>query len=392
MTELRAAWALLPTGIAEDVWISLGEQGEIVALRAGKPSDGPLRPVGLLPGLINAHLHVELSWLKGELPRGGGFADWAAALMLQRGAEPELGSQQSVAFHEARAMREAGTAAVCDVANASWTRSLWQDAGLCAVVQREVLSFDPARQSAMRGVIAGCAGQISDSLVERPAPHALFSTSPELVRAAVAAGPSAVASTIHLAEDAAERVFLNSGTGPYAGVLDRLGVDWRWWQAPGLDPVRVLDALGVLGPKLLCVHGVDLRADELALMAAARAPLCLCVRSNAYIGGKLPDVPAMLKAGVSLCLGTDSLASNDDLDVMGEVFALTRAFPEVPIARWLVAATSGGAAALGMSGLGTLKVGARPGVLTVGAKRPELMGAGAERRWVAPAGPAWRRA
>ena len=182
--------------------------------------------------------------------------------------------------------------------------------------------------------------------------------------------------------------FLRDGSGPFATFLDDLGIPWEWWEPPGCSGAAYLDRLGLLGPSLLLVHGVHLEADDRALLAERGAPLCLCPRSNLHIEGTLPDVPALLEAGVQLCLGTDSLASNADLDVLGEVVALMRAFPEVDPSRWLDLATRGGAEALGLPHLGTLEAGKSPGLLLLDVAELEALVAPPRRTWIcAPGAP-----
>jgi cytosine/adenosine deaminase-related metal-dependent hydrolase len=203
-----------------------------------------------------------------------------------------------------------------------------------------------------------------------------------MLRPMQACRPSAVPASIHLGEDPSEVVFSRDGAGPFAGLLDELGIDWRWWTPSGLRPVAYLDALSVLGPGLLLVHGVDLDADDRARMVARGSPLCLCPRSNLHIGGRLPDVPALLAAGVHLCVGTDSLASSPDLDVLAEIAVLARAFRTVPIERWLRMATSGGADALGFPSAGRIAVGASPGLVLLHVDDPRDLASGpAPRTW-----------
>ncbi|MFT5456018.1 MAG: cytosine/adenosine deaminase-related metal-dependent hydrolase, partial [Myxococcota bacterium] len=204
-----------------------------------------------------------------------------------------------------------------------------------------------------------------------------------LIRAAASPGPAP--SSIHLAETGAERVFLETGGGAFAELLDRLGVDASAFTAPACGPVAYLRRLGVLRPDVLLVHGVDLSPGEWREVAAAGAPVCLCPRSNLYIGGVLPDVGAAFASGARLCLGTDSLASNDDLDILGELPVLIEAFPDVPAGRWLDLATAGGADALGLP-LGRLQPGLAPGlVLLRGVTHPDDLATVPARSVVLPA-------
>ena len=141
----------------------------------------------------------------------------------------------------------------------------------------------------------------------------------------------------------------------------------------------------MLGPDLLCVHGVHLTEADRRALAASRAPLCVCPRSNLHIGGQLPDVPALLAAGLPLCIGTDGLGSCPDLDVLGEISVLLEAFPEVPAGVWLEMATRGGADALRHPHHGRLQLGAAPGLLLLeGVGDPGELGVVPDRRWLVP--------
>jgi cytosine/adenosine deaminase-related metal-dependent hydrolase len=113
----------------------------------------------------------------------------------------------------------------------------------------------------------------------------------------------------------------------------------------------------------LLVHMVHASAEDRALARRSGATVVLCPRSNLHIGGQLPDVPALVDEGVTLALGTDSLASSPDLGLWSEMQALARAFPGLDPSLWLAAATTGGARALQLHALGALRPGARPGVV-----------------------------
>jgi cytosine/adenosine deaminase-related metal-dependent hydrolase len=111
---------------------------------------------------------------------------------------------------------------------------------------------------------------------------------------------------------------------------------------------------------MVCAGAADRR-----IAREAGATVVLCPRSNLHIGGRLADVPALLDDGVPIALGTDSLASTPDLSLWGEMATLAVHFPSVPAARWLEAATRGGAEAIGLPAHGTLAPDKRPGVLDV---------------------------
>src|SRR5690606_35646752 len=137
--------------------------------------------------------------------------------------------------------------------------------------------------------------------------------------------------------------WLLRGEGAFAAFLRSKGA-----VSPQRRPIAHLHELGALGRRTLLVHAVLATEEELAQTRAAGATLVLCPRSNLHIGGKLPDLRAIRKAGIPWVLGTDSLVSTPDHDLLGEVRTLAEAFPEVPLGELLRAATTGGAAALGL--------------------------------------------
>jgi len=381
---VRAAGVWTPQGLRHDTVVEL-EGRRIVDLRAPRSGDPEPQPGLLVPGLVNAHLHLELSWMVGQVPGGQGFTGWVQQLMRTRSAPtPTAPERREAARAAAARMFERGVAAACDISNGGDTAELLVEAGLSGIVQREFLGMDPRRTASLVAAVEACEDdhRVGSARVRtRPSPHAVVSTAPELL---VASGRprGGVPGSIHLAETLAEADFLRDGSGDLATFLDDLGVPWQGWEPPGCSGATYLERLGLLGPDLLLVHGVHLDAADRALIAARGAPLCLCPRSNLHIEGRLPDVPALLEAGVPLCLGTDSLASNADLDVLGEVGSLMRAFPEIPPGLWLDLATRGGAEALGLESFGRLQVGASPGLLLLEVDTVEALVRPPRRQWI----------
>jgi hypothetical protein len=198
---------------------------------------------------------------------------------------------------------------------------------------------------------------------------------------------------VHVAEDPAERRLLAHGDGPFAQVLGKLGT------SPD-ELSRARSPVALVAPSLhagnLAVHCVDLDREDISLLARSGATVALCPRSNAYITGRIPNLPGLLAAGVPLALGTDSLASSPSLSPLGEVAALARAFPEVPAARIVALLWNG--PVVGAPWVGRLAPGFAPGVVAapLGGKAVEdpfawLAGEfGAEEReltWIARARP-----
>ncbi|MEZ4316851.1 MAG: amidohydrolase family protein [Myxococcota bacterium] len=368
-----------------------GRLTEVRPRRAGDPE--PLHGT-LLPGLVNAHLHLELSWTAGLVPGGKGFDAWVArSLALQRpddtGPAVDRAVEDLVAY---------GTAAVSDICNGPDPQSgprrgpdtgaRFAEAGIGGVVQRELFGLHAPRQPALldRAAEPPVRHEGRVPVVSRTSPHATYSMHRPLLEATVRADGLGHPASIHVSEDLQEHAFLADGSGPQGPRLDGWGLEWRSWEPPGLTPTGWLASLDLLGPGLLLVHGVHLTPADLALVAASGSPLCLCPRSNLHIGGRLPDVPALIAASVPLALGTDGLGSTPDLDVLSEIPVLQRAFPEVPVERFVAMATSGGADALRLPWAGRLEVGRAPGLLLIDG--PPVSLCTAPRRWLEPPGEA----
>ncbi len=348
--------------------------GPRAAVRAEFSTASEERAQGVvLPGLINAHCHLELSALANVVPGGGGFIAWAGRFLKTVGETPRE-TRRAAAHEAAAAAAQLGTAAIGDVGNTLDAAPAIEAAGMGGVLYHELLGSREARTG---DALADAAREraAADAVAPWPAdlgyvraPHAPYSVGPELMRKIFAAAAAEKrATSIHVAEDEEELKLLRDGSGAWPAMLAAMGVDAKG-RAPGKSPVDYLASLGAFdgtAPPPLLVHMVHASADDRRIAREAGATVVLCPRSNLHIGGRLADAPALLADGVPIALGTDSLASAPNLSLWGEMATLAGHFPAVPAARWLEAATRGGAAAIGLGAHGTLSPGQRPGVLDV---------------------------
>ncbi len=344
--------------------------GPAMAVRARATGAAVERLSGvLLPGLINAHTHLELSGLRGKTAIGAGFVPWLTSLQRARAEEDEV--ERDAAIDRAIAhLVEVGVVAVGEVTNSlvAWRRLSRR---LLGTIFHEVFAMD--RDAGLRAVSALDEARAEhappgDAFLYAVAPHALYSTHPDVVRAIVALARPGAPSTMHLAEHAAERAFLATGKGPWVGFLESRGAGpaLAAFPVPGQSPVALAAALGVVRENAALVHLTDANAEELDVVAANVAVAVLCPRSNLSLETRLPPLLAMRSRGVVLALGTDSLASSPSLDPLAEARALSDRTPEVPAASLVAAALSGGARAIGWSReLGSIATGRRPGLLHV---------------------------
>jgi len=162
-------------------------------------------------------------------------------------------------------------------------------------------------------------GQESVSL----AAHAPHTTSAALIRQIKKWGTGrAKVVSVHVAESEEEILFLRTGGGPLRDLLEERGHEPANWEVPGCGAVTYLDRLGFLDPHTLCVHVVWVSEEEVELLRNSGSGVCLCPRSNLFIDNGLPQVNRLLEAQISCAIGTDSLASNTDLNLFEEMSVL----------------------------------------------------------------------
>jgi cytosine/adenosine deaminase-related metal-dependent hydrolase len=331
----------------------------------------------LLPGLVNAHTHLELTGLHDKVPGGHGMIAWVGAYLRAAEAEgPE--ARREAGLRGAADIARFGAAAVGDVGTSLASLPGIVAAGLRGTFFHELLGSRDARtgdalaDAARERALAAKDQPWPAGLGYVPAPHAPYSADPRLLqRLFEAAARTGLPTTIHVAEDPDELALLRDGSGRWPEVLRAMGID-PGPRIPRREPVAYLAGLGAFkgpAPPLL-VHMVHASADDRRRAREAGATAVLCPRSNLHIGGRLPDAPTLLADGVALALGTDSLASSPDLSLFGEIATLRAAFPALPAATWLAAATTGGARALRLESCGALAPGRRPGVIDVAGGDP----------------------
>jgi len=371
----RAEWVLpIAREPIRDGWLAVEGRRVVDLGRGSAPGAIDLGRVALLPGLVNAHTHLELSYLHQRIAPAESFGRWVRTVMSSRRAYPNPADEQILepARRAIAAMRAAGTALVGDVSNTLVTVRLLCDAGMPAQIFHELTGFteqEPqARVQAARVATDAVAAAASPDIRVSVAPHAPYSVSRDLfvaIRADLDAHPGAV-SSVHLGENPEEVELLLHGTGEIRDVLEELG---RWpadWEPPRTSPVRYLLDLGFLDARTLVVHGVQFQGDDLARLRAIGATLVSCPRSNVYVGVGSPPLEAFYAMDVDVAFGTDSLASVADLDMFAELAEARRIAPRVPARRLLESATLVGARALRFdSEFGSLEPGRRADVLAV---------------------------
>jgi cytosine/adenosine deaminase-related metal-dependent hydrolase len=363
-TIIRAPWVLpIDRPPIAGGWVEC-QHGRIARVGAGAPP-GPAEDLGdvaLLPALVNAHTHLELSWLAGRVPPAASMIEWVRRLLGERAQGPAGGlvAAGEAAVRAATAVHALGTGLVGDISNTLAVVSALDALGVGGVVFHELLGFngtDPhaqvrdawARVDAIeqrrRGALSDRSGPENDPRRRRSfsvVAHAPYSVSPALF-SEIARSAREAPLSVHLGESLEEVEFLHTGRGPFRELLEQLGVWSPDWQVPACGPAEYLRRLGYLQPGCLVVHGVHLTARDRALVREAGAVLVTCPRSNAWVGSGLPPITRFYDEGLRVAIGTDSLASAPSLSMFDELAELRRIAPEVAAGRLLESATRIGA-------------------------------------------------
>lgn len=374
---IEARWVLpISQPPIENGWVEI-QHGRILAV--GGPHDAPRtaqrapreRQAAILPGLVNAHTHLELSYLHERIPPAPSFGQWVSAVMKTRSQYPDPAdpaivepARQAIAY-----ARATGTVLFGEVSNTLVTAPLLREGGVAAQIFHELTGFteqDPEARvrEARARADAAAGGAVRVSV----APHAPYSVSASLfkaIRVDLDAHAGAV-SSVHLGETPEEIELLRDGGGAIRQVLERLG---RWpagWTPPGVGPVDYLTGLGVLDRRMLAVHGVQFKDGDLRRLRDLGVTIVSCPRSNVYVGVGAPPLEAFYAAGTDVAFGTDSLASVADLNMFAELHEARRIAPSIPARRLLESATRIGARALGFDAeFGTIEPGKRAALVAV---------------------------
>jgi cytosine/adenosine deaminase-related metal-dependent hydrolase len=363
LIRYHAAWVVPIEGEPiHDAWISV-DRGRVVALgrRAGNDATPgiELGDVAVMPGLVNAHTHLELSYLRDQVAPASSFTAWARQIVYARRMRPTDPMAMRVPTDGAidAAIDECvrcGTAVIGDIGNTHASFAKLAASPLAGVFFWELIGFNLGEDVDFDVIAAQAAADLgelpaTERLRASLAAHAPYSVAPLFFRAikkAVNKMPF-VPCSVHLAENVEEVQLLKTGDGPWKALMKDIGSWNHAWTAPGVSPVQYLDDMGFIDDRLITVHGVQMTKADLQKLKERGATLVTCPRSNGHTGAGVPPIGDFYQSGVRVAIGTDSLASAPDLNVFAEVATLHALAPSIPAASLLESATIQGARALG---------------------------------------------
>ena len=323
MTRYHARWVLPVATPPVEQGTVVEEEGRItyVGPRDGAP-DGDDVELGesiLVPGLVNAHCHLELTAMRGLLD-GLGFREWIVRLTTARRAvltddmlldAARLGVEEGLL---------AGITTFADTGDSGAGFTAVLDAGVRGICYREV--FGPAASQcdeslqALRTKVAEMRSRETALVRVGVSPHAPYTVSDELFVATVAlARELGAPMAIHIAESAMESDLVERGEGAFADGLRARGIPTP---IRATSPVALLDRLGVLDVRPLLIHCVRVHAGDIARIAQHDCAVAHCPASNAKLGHGVAPLHALLHASIRVGIGTDSVASNNRMDLLDE--------------------------------------------------------------------------
>jgi cytosine/adenosine deaminase-related metal-dependent hydrolase len=361
---LTAPHIFLENTFQSDVYIVFDESGfiqDVIKNPDYEVTDAQKLNDLLVPGFVNAHCHLELSHMKGFIPRHIPMAEFARILIGNR--HVAIDQQESKIRNTIEQMIASGTVLVGDIANEEITlrikqdyaerlkiHTFWELFGLNE--EKSLQAFDKSLQIPERYKAV--------TLV----PHAPFTVLPALMEKIVLWNKNHnTRMSIHALESQDEMNYFKDHSGHFPAFFESFSPDLR---APAKHPMDYLFRYFDKELKVLYVHMTEATAGDIQRIEEQTPDyyVCLCPRSNIYIHNKLPNLSIF--DSQRLCLGTDSLASNDDLEMLKEILCLQEAYPHYNLEPLLQIATENGAKALSCESVfGRFKRGFRPGAVEI---------------------------
>lgn len=342
-------------------------------INVGKCSeDDEILDGALVPGFVNGHCHVELSHLHTKFKKGtgmAGFIDQINELRDWAGREKKIELVQKWMDK----MWEDGVSAMADISNDDSSFKVKKGHPMYTRTFLEVFGSEPEMCQGVMDDVTELTKTADDAGIDAaPTPHSCYTMSPQLLSASAAAGLERGYISYHSQESQEEEDLLRTGTGAMYENRKRAGMSTP--PVTGESSLKYfIDRLAVAKPapydeNILLVHNVCLAQDDIDAAKAVMNNVywTVCPLSNIFIHNALPPIPMMRKNNLNILIGTDSLSSNDDLDMVKEMYCLHESFPEVPMNEIFTWACSNGAAFLQKQDkLGSLTPGKTPGIVLV---------------------------
>jgi aminodeoxyfutalosine deaminase len=317
----------------------------------------------IIPGFVNCHCHLELSHMKGSISEGKGLGGFIEQIRRSRDNEKE--SIVSSAFLTDNYMHEEGVVLCADVCNTSHSFNIKKESKIRYISLLEVFGLDPEKAARrMEEIIKVAEIAEETGILFSLIPHSVYSMSLTLFRLLRNKSLNNRVTSIHFMETAGEKKFLENHSGPLMSSYKRSGLIPLRLETAKSHADAVLNEITLSG-NLILTHNTFADRNTIR-MIKERGNLfwCLCPNSNIYIENVIPPLNLLIEEGCDIVIGTDSLASNNKLNILEELKTLQFNFPDVSIEDLVYWATLSGAIALGEEDrFGKIETGKKPGLL-----------------------------
>lgn len=371
MRRLSAQYVITNTGILQKrAVITVNNDGLIVRIDETK---GELRESQsvefyngiIIPGFVNCHCHLELSHLKGSIPGGTGLPDFIMHIR-NSGKRNGMKELRSAAIAD-KALEAEGVVLCADICNTPLTFGIKKKSSISYINLLEVFGIDPDKAERRMNEIAELEEKALEAGLEYAfTPHSFYSVSQPLFSLIRKKTAKNRISSVHFLESDSESMFLDKHTGPLRDSYRESGLLPQNLMIPGDHVSAVIDELTPSG-NLILVHNTYADNQTVRRLKKRRNIWwCLCPGSNLFIENKMPPVEMLRKEGCEIVIGTDSLASNNELSILSEMKHIHRHFPSIPLEELVRWATFNGARALGEEKhFGKIEAGMKPGLLLI---------------------------
>ena len=324
----------------------------------------------IVPGFINTHCHLELSYLKDKMPRGKGLDEFVSEVenVRRNFSEEEILDALVKAEDE---MIKNGIVAVGDISNSNFSFKQKAKGKLKYHTFIEVLGFHPDR--AEKAFEKGKQLQVRSSefgVRSSITPHSPYAASEKLLQLInEEAGNSNGILSFHNQESEEENLLFQNKSGKILKRFEKWGIDASFFQPAKINSLQFILPKLNKAKTILLVHNTYTSSQDISWLKSniqhltSNIYFCLCPNANLYIENRLPDISMFMNEGMKMTIGTDSLASNDSLSVLDEIKTIAKHFPKIPFETLITWATKNGAEFLGFEKeLGTIEKGKKPGL------------------------------
>ncbi len=317
----------------------------------------------LSPGFVNAHCHLELSHLKNKIPQHTGLPNFGRHIVTIRNnfKKEEIIEASEIADKE---MLANGIVAVGDISNSEISFKTKQTSPLYYHTFIELIAFNPAQAEIVLGQGVKLFHELKElQLKGSLAPHAPYSTSTELIKRISEFNQAAyLPFSIHNQECEDEKRFFHGEENGFYDLYRFLNLNISWYKSPKVSSLKNYGRF-INEKSSILVHNTFTEKEDLEFIKAKNPYWCFCPGANLYIEGRLPDYNLFENLKGSICVGTDSLASNQQLNLIDEVNCILKNSKVFSVKDLLCAITSNGSRALNITNLfGKLIVGRNSGL------------------------------